>query len=102
MQVGLRDGIIADLRKTGLRGRKVDASGCLIFPGFIDPHVHLREPGWESKEDFMTASAAAVHGGGTTVFHMPDNPGPATTPEALEQKLTPSQRAPIGMLFHWG
>jgi len=102
MQVGLRDGIIADLRKTGLRGRKVDASGCLIFPGFIDPHVHLREPGWESKEDFMTASAAAVHGGVTTVFDMPNNPVPATTPEALEKKLTLARRAPIDILFHGG
>lgn len=58
----------------------VDASGLLAFPGLIDPHTHLREPGGEPKEDFYTASCAAVAGGVTAVFGMP-NTAPAVTDE---------------------
>ena len=55
----------------------VDCSGCLIFPGFGDIHIHAREDvsGEQSyKEDFRTASAAAIHGGVTQVVDMPNNP----------------------------
>ncbi len=53
-----------------------DATGLLIFPGLIDPHTHLREPGGEHKEDFYTATCAALAGGITSVFGMP-NTSPA-------------------------
>lgn len=87
LQIGVLDGKIAEIRKQGLQGsRRIDAAACLIFPGFIDTHVHLREPGGEQKEDFRSGTAAAVHGGVTTVFDMPNNPVPATNPEALETK----------------
>lgn len=55
----------------------IDCSGLHIFPGFIDPHVHLREPGFEYKETIDTGTRAAAHGGYTTVFAMPNvNPVP--------------------------
>jgi dihydroorotase (multifunctional complex type) len=54
----------------------VNAEGLLIFPGLIDPHTHLREPGGEHKEDFYTGTSAALAGGITTVFGMP-NTNPA-------------------------
>ncbi|BCX04720.1 MAG: dihydroorotase [Candidatus Roseilinea sp.] len=54
----------------------LDASGLLIFPGLIDVHVHLRQPGGEHKEDFYTGTCAALAGGVTTVFAMP-NTSPA-------------------------
>lgn len=88
MQIGVRGGRIAEIKRQGLRGlRKVVApSTCIIFPGFIDTHVHLREPGWEHKEDFASGTAAAAHGGVTTVFDMPNNPVPATDVRTLEIK----------------
>lgn len=43
-----------------------------IFPGFIDMHVHLREPGFEHKETVKTGSEAAVRGGFTTIAPMPN------------------------------
>jgi dihydroorotase (multifunctional complex type) len=56
----------------------VDASGLLIFPGLIDVHTHMRQPGGEQKEDFYTGTCAALAGGVTTIFAMP-NTSPAIT-----------------------
>jgi len=50
----------------------IDASGCIVCPGLIDPHVHLREPGSEDAETIATGSAAAVDGGFTTICCMPN------------------------------
>ncbi|MFI3284019.1 MAG: dihydroorotase [Erysipelotrichaceae bacterium] len=50
----------------------IDASGLHIMPGFIDTHVHLREPGFEYKETIQTGTYAAAKGGYTTVFCMPN------------------------------
>ncbi|MEM9347068.1 MAG: dihydroorotase [Planctomycetota bacterium] len=53
-------------------GPTLDASGCIVAPGLIDVHVHLREPGQEEKETIATGSAAAVAGGFTSVCCMPN------------------------------
>ncbi|HAV21128.1 MAG TPA: dihydroorotase, partial [Firmicutes bacterium] len=50
----------------------VDAEGKIVCPGFIDIHVHLRDPGYEYKEDIITGSKAAAVGGFTTVCCMPN------------------------------
>jgi dihydroorotase (multifunctional complex type) len=65
--------------------RVVDAAGLLVFPGLIDPHVHLREPGGEHKEDFTTGTRAALAGGFTTVLAMPNTSPPLTDRETLAQ-----------------
>jgi dihydroorotase-like cyclic amidohydrolase len=59
----------------------VNAEGLLIFPGLIDPHTHLRQPGGEHKEDFYTGTRAALAGGVTSVFAMP-NTSPAIVDRA--------------------
>ena len=62
-----------------LIGKVIDVSDKLIAPSFIDPHVHMREPGYEAKETIKTGAMAAIHGGYTTCFLMPNlNPVPAT------------------------
>ena len=54
-----------------------DLNGCFVFPGFIDVHVHLREPGFFYKETIKSGSLAAAHGGYTAVCAMPNlNPVP--------------------------
>jgi len=67
--------------------RLVDARERLVFPGLIDPHVHLREPGGEHKEDFTTGTRAALAGGFTTVLAMPNTRPPITSHETLAQAL---------------
>lgn len=70
--VRIVDGKIAEIG-TGLRGaRIVDLRGQWITPGFLDLHVHLREPGQEYKEDIVTGTRAAAAGGFTTVCCMPN------------------------------
>jgi dihydroorotase (multifunctional complex type) len=65
--------------------RIVDADGLLVFPGLIDPHVHLREPGGEHKEDFLSGTRAALAGGFTTVLTMPNTHPALTDCETLAQ-----------------
>ncbi|MEM0195076.1 MAG: dihydroorotase [Thermoplasmatales archaeon] len=57
-----------------------------VLPGGVDMHVHFRDPGEEYKEDFVTGSAAAVIGGTTTVFDMPNNKIPINNNKAFENK----------------
>ena len=59
----------------------------ITLPGLIDIHVHLRTPGQEYKEDFTTGTKAAIAGGFTTVFDMPNNKLPITTEERLDEKI---------------
>lgn len=52
--------------------REINAKGCYVMPGFIDLHVHLRDPGLEQKETIETGCHAAAHGGYTTILAMPN------------------------------
>jgi dihydroorotase len=54
------------------KGRRVDAAGCLVLPGLIDTHAHLREPGFEHKGTIAGAAREAAAGGITTLFAMPN------------------------------
>jgi dihydroorotase len=69
----VRDGkvadVAADLQSTG---DVVEASGCMVSPGFVDLHVHLREPGDEEAETIETGTRAAARGGFTAVVAMPN------------------------------
>lgn len=79
-----------------------DASGLIVAPGFIDMHVHLREPGQEHKETIATGSAAALAGGWTSVCPMPNtqpiNDNAAITRYMIEQ----AERADLANVFPIG
>lgn len=64
-----------------------EARGLHVLPGVIDTHVHFREPGHLEKEDMETGSIAALLGGVTSVFEMPNTNPPTTTREAVDDKL---------------
>lgn len=66
--------------------RVVEAEGLLMLPALIDPHVHFRVPGGEAKETWETASRAAIAGGVTTVFDMPNNSPSCISLERLVEK----------------
>lgn len=59
-------------KATARADRVLDASGCIVCPGLIDIHVHLREPGQEEKETIATGADAAVNGGFTSICCMPN------------------------------
>ncbi len=75
-----------DLDIPSKESRVIDANHLTVLPGLIDPHVHFRTPGLEHKEDWRTASRAAIQGGYTTVFDMPNTLPPTITAELLYEK----------------
>ncbi len=73
------------------------------FPGFIDAHVHLRDPGATHKEDFGTGSRAAVAGGFTYILDMPNNATPTFTLQALKTKIASARKKGVCAIgFHFG
>lgn len=82
----------------------IDGSGLLMLPALIDPHVHFRTPGGEHKEDWKTASMAAVRAGVTTVLDMPNNDPACTTYDNLQKKkkLIDAQLESIGIPLRYG
>ena len=93
VDLGVREGRIAalgDIPATAA-GEVFDAAGLHVLPGVIDAHVHFREPGLTHKEDFETGSRAALLGGVTTVFEMPNAEPTTTTAERLLDKMARAQ-----------
>ncbi len=81
----IQDGIITRIGTDLLEeaDRILDAQGAYCMPGFIDLHVHLRDPGLTYKEDIATGGAAALHGGFTTIVAMPNTKPVADSPEVI-------------------
>lgn len=81
IDVKIVDGVIEQLGKNITANKDdivIDATGLILAPGFIDVHVHLREPGGEHKETIETGTKAAARGGYTTICAMPNtNPVPS-------------------------
>lgn len=103
--VVVRAGRIAELAAPGAGdlpdGEDVDAEGLHAFPGFFDPHVHLRTPGQEHKEDVETGSRAAAAGGYCGVLAMANTDPPVSTPadvEALREAAREQASVPVGFL----
>lgn len=76
----------------------IDASGKVIMPGFIDLHVHLREPGFEYKETVLTGAKAAARGGVTTICPMPNTKPVIDTPVMVKDLLERAKDAPVHIL----
>ncbi len=87
--IAIRDGRIAAIGQLGsvTAAERLDARGLHILPGVIDSQVHFREPGLEHKEDLETGSRAAVAGGVTTVFEMPNTKPLTTSAQHLADKV---------------
>ncbi len=86
--IKVEDGIITDISKTPLKGDEIiDIKDNYILPGFIDPHIHFRDPGLTQKEDFKTGSLSAAAGGFATVIDMPNTLPKTNTYKALKEKM---------------
>lgn len=88
MEIGITDEKIVTVGKLVSGGdERIDlGSSKIILPGFMDPHVHLRDPGMTSKEDFSTGTLAAVHAGVTCILDMPNTKPPVTDLGTLMDK----------------
>jgi len=85
--VGVTGGKIAGIGVDGDAGETIDCTGLDVLPGVIDSQVHFREPGLEAKEDLESGSRAAVLGGVTAVFEMPNTKPNTDSAEAVNDKL---------------
>ena len=86
--IKIDDGKITGISKTPLEAAEtIDIEGNYVLPGFIDPHIHFRDPGLTQKEDFKTGSMAAANGGFATVIDMPNTLPKTNTYRALEEKI---------------
>ena len=76
----IKNGIVArikeNIKAVGNDTVKIDAKGCIVCPGFVDMHVHLRDPGFEDEETIESGALSAVKGGITTVACMPNTSPP--------------------------
>src|SRR4030066_846562 len=98
----IKDGVVAGIKENIKAGgddvTKIDAKGFIVSPGFVDMHVHLRDPGFEDEETIETGALAAVKGGITTVACMP-NTNPVIDSEArVKYILEKSQDAACRIL----
>ncbi|MDR0971895.1 MAG: dihydroorotase [Bacteroidales bacterium] len=66
----------------------IEAKGLILIPGIIDTHVHFRDPGLEYKATMLSESRAALKGGVTTIFDMPNTIPPTTSLKTLEEKIS--------------
>ncbi len=94
LQVGSDD--VLTTEETDEQVQVIDASGCFVMPGFVDLHVHFRDPGLTYKEDIETGARAATRGGVTTVCAMPNTKPVVDCVETLDyiQKKA-AETAPI-------
>jgi len=85
---GVKDiqGNVIDLHIPSDQTQTISAQGLTVLPAVIDPHVHFRTPGMEYKEDWRTGAKAAIRGGCTTVFDMPNTKPPTFTAGLLKEK----------------
>lgn len=80
------DGQVMDFELASDKTETINAKGLTILPAVIDPHVHFRTPGMEYKEDWRTGAKAAIRGGCTMVFDMPNTKPPTFTETLLKEK----------------
>jgi dihydroorotase len=101
MDVLLRDGRVAEIAPTGkIRAggdETFDARGLIVAPGFIDLHVHLREPGQGYKETIASGTAAAAAGGFTSVCCMPNTAPVVDSPEWVTWMQQPQRGAVVNV-----
>lgn len=103
--VAIADGRIAEVAReiAGAAADTIDASGCHVLPGVVDPHVHFNDPGRADWEGFSTGSAAFAAGGGTLFVDMPLNASPPTLDAAsFDAKLAAARGSARTDFALWG
>ncbi|HEY4398039.1 MAG TPA: dihydroorotase, partial [Acidimicrobiia bacterium] len=89
----VQDGVVAAVGRRVEGGPVLDAAGCLVVPGLVDLHAHLREPGDEEAETIETGARAAALGGFTAVVAMPNTEPPLDDPAVVASVLAAGREA---------
>ena len=104
IDIGIKNGKITNIGN--LESEKsdnlIDASNKLVLPGLIDTQVHFREPGSVDAEDLHSGSKAAIVGGITAVFEMPNTNPPTTNFEEFQKKIDIAKRMYCNHAFYFG
>jgi dihydroorotase len=102
LDIYVKDGIVAeigkDIKKSGSGIEVIDAAALIVCPGFVDMHVHLRDPGFEDKETIESGALAAVKGGITAVACMPNTDPAIDSEHAVKYIMEKSQDAACRVL----
>jgi dihydroorotase len=104
----IRDGVVCDMAPSlssyaGQEGvRIIDAAGLVAAPGLVDMHCHLRDPGFEYKEDIFSGSRAACAGGFTSVACMPNTDPPADSAEIIRYIVDKASNAGLVNVYPIG
>jgi len=86
--IAIKDGKIIEIGKISGEAKEIfDAKGLIVLPGCIDTQTHFREPGSTDTEDLNSGSRAAIAGGITSVFEMPNTNPPTSTKKEFQRKL---------------
>ena len=94
--IKVEEGKITDISKSPLKGDEtIDIEDNYLMPGFIDSHIHFRDPGLTQKEDFKTGSLSAANGGFTTVIDMPNTLPKTNTYKALKEKIKIAEKKSV-------
>lgn len=102
LDIRVRDGIVSEIGELLTKQdaeEVIDARNAYVAPGFIDMHVHLREPGNPEKETVATGCAAAVAGGFTAVAAMPNTHPAIDTPELVRWLIQSGERAGLARVY---
>ncbi len=103
--VFVKDGIIADIAPSLPRfpgAEIIDLDDCFLFPGLVDVHVHLREPGFSYKETIASGTASAVRGGFSSLCAMPNLSPPPDTLKHLNAELNIIRRDALAHVYPYG
>lgn len=91
--VAVENGVVVEVGDSLSGGREIDAGSCVVSPGFVDLHAHLREPGKEEAETIETGSRAGAKGGYTALVAMPNTDPPQDSVAVIEFVREQGKRA---------
>ena len=104
LDLGIQNGKISHIGnlKEGKSKNTIDVTNKIVLPGFMDTQVHFREPGSVDAEDLHSGSRAAIVGGITSVFEMPNTNPPTTNFEEFQKKINIGKRMYCNHAFYFG
>jgi dihydroorotase len=101
LNIRIKDGVIAEIGPNLAEGadETIDAQGMIVAPGFVDIHVHFREPGGEASETLQTGLETAVAGGFTAVSTMPNTKPVIDQPDLVAAQIETARRLGLARIF---